>query len=922
MKTTHLLLALWLLISCRTTSDQEWPAQSLVNQPGTRWWWLGSAVDREGLTANMEQLHASGIGTLEITPIYGIRGSEHRHIDYLSPVWMDMYSHVIKEGQRLNMKIDMSTGSGWPFGGPEITPAHAATKVIFQTYKLQGGCSLTERIIVKDSVQASVATLAVVMAYGEGKKLDITSHLDTDGTLHWQPDAGDWTVWAVFNGKTLQRVKRAAPGGKGLVLNHFSKEAVTHYLQKFESAFTSSGAEYPHTFFGDSYEVYGADWSEELFTEFERLRGYRLQDYLPELNREGDAEISSRVICDYRETLSDMLLHNFTIPWTSWAHRHGSLVRNQAHGSPGNLIDLYASVDIPECESFGRTRFDIPGLRIDSGMKESDSHPFVLKYASSASHITGKRYTSSETFTWLTEHFRASLSQLKPELDLLFLSGVNRMFYHGSTYSPADVPWPGWMFYATVNMNATNPIFRDVKGLNDYITRTQSFLQEGEPDNDFLLYLPLHDIWQQYPSRLLLFSIHQMSDLMPDFAGTVSHIQQCGYDLDYISDRYIQELQTEHGLLRTTGATYKAIIVPNVHYIPHRTFEKLLTLAREGATVVFTDRLPEDVPGLHKLEERRRELERLRGTLPFSEVVPQAKAVPYGKGKMIIGKDQAGVLEMTAVRPEKLYKHSGAQLLRRKHKTGYLYFIAMLQNRTIDGYVPLGTACRSAALYNPLTGAWGKAHTRQRNGESEVYLQLEPGQSILLKTWTDQTVDAPRYPIVSQGDPVPFAGDWQFEFTDGEPSIAQTFRMKGSPVNWTELPNDTALRYAGTGRYSISFDAPSDQSDGWLLRMDHLHESARVYLNDRFAGIVWSLPYTIEIGDLLIPGRNHLTIDVTNPPANRIRDLDRRHVDWRIFHDINVVSVFYKDIRFDSWDISPSGLSASPVLIPLKNDTI
>ena len=75
----------------------------------------------------------------------------------------------------------------------------------------------------------------------------------------------------------------------------------------------------------------------------------------------------------------------------------------------------------------------------------------MLKYASSAAHIAGKTYTSSETFTWLTEHFRTSLSQCKPDMDLMFVSGVNHMFFHGTPYSPKEAEWPGWLFYASIN---------------------------------------------------------------------------------------------------------------------------------------------------------------------------------------------------------------------------------------------------------------------------------------------------------------------------------------------------------------------------------------------------------------------------------------------------------------------------------------
>ena len=110
--------------------------------------------------------------------------------------------------------------------------------------------------------------------------------------------------------------------------------------------------------------------------------------------------------------------------------------------SPANLIDLYGAVDIPEIEGFGLTEFGIKGLRTDPGKtRKNYSDLSMLKYAPSAAHITGKKLTSSETFTWLTEHFRTSLSQFKPDLDLMFCAGVNRMLFHGTCYSPKDEPW-------------------------------------------------------------------------------------------------------------------------------------------------------------------------------------------------------------------------------------------------------------------------------------------------------------------------------------------------------------------------------------------------------------------------------------------------------------------------------------------------
>jgi len=335
--------------------------------------------------------------------------------------------------------------------------------------------------------------------------------------------------------------------------------------------------------------VYGADWTPTLLDEFEKRRNYKLQDYLPDLLANGASEQSARVIADYRETISEILLENFTITWTEWAHGHGVKTRNQAHGSPGNLIDLYAAVDIPECESFGITNFDIPGLRKDSIRKENDSDPTILKYASSAAHITGKRYTSSETFTWLTEHFRTSLSQCKPEIDQMFTSGVNRVFFHGTTYSPKEAAWPGWKFYASIDMSPTNPFWKDAPAFFHYITRVQSFLQNGQPDNDFLLYLPIYDIWhEQRGNFYTTFAIHSMREQLPDFCDAVDRIMQCGFDLDYISDSFLQTTTVEKGLLKTEGGTtYKALIMPAVKLIPLATMKQINRLIEQGATILF-----------------------------------------------------------------------------------------------------------------------------------------------------------------------------------------------------------------------------------------------------------------------------------------------------------------------------------------------
>lgn len=231
---------------------QQWPDAPAEARPGTRWWWLGSAVDEKNLTYNLEEYARAGMGTVEITPIYGVQGNDANDIQFLSPRWMEVLKHTQAEGKRTGIEIDMNTGTGWPFGGPEVSIEEAASKAIFQTYEIEGGQEIVQDINVADKKQQPYSVLSRVMAYdGNGRCINLTSHVRKD-KLEWKAPAGKWKVIALYNGKTRQKVKRAAPGGEGYVMNHLSKSAVKSYLSRFDRAFKSSKTSYPHTFFNDS----------------------------------------------------------------------------------------------------------------------------------------------------------------------------------------------------------------------------------------------------------------------------------------------------------------------------------------------------------------------------------------------------------------------------------------------------------------------------------------------------------------------------------------------------------------------------------------------------------------------------------------------------------------------------------------------
>ena len=95
-----------------------------------------------------------------------------------------------------------------------------------------------------------------------------------------------------------------------------------------------------------------------------------------------------------------------------------------------------------------------------------------------------------------------------------------------------------------------------------------------------------------------------------------------------------------------------------------------------------------------------------------------------------------------------------------------------------------------------------------------------------------------------------------------------------------------------------------------------MRESARVYLNHQYLGCAWAVPFILDVPEgVLRKGKNHLRIEVTNLPANRIAHLDRQHVQWRKFEEINVVDINYRPTTYAHWAPVPSGLNSAVVLI-------
>ena len=632
----------------------------------------------------------------------------------------------------------MSLGSGWCFGGPTVKDRDANASVVVRTFQVPPGSKVEEKL--------DPAALQALMAYAADgtTKIDLTGTVSAAGDVDWIAPAistNPWTVYAISQKPSGQKVKRPGPGGEGWMLNPAYAQAVYDWLPWFDHALANYSGSKPEAVFQDSYE-YRTDWAPDFFDQFEDLRGYRLQNELPTLFGDAPDDHTARVKYDYRRTLSDIMAQQSEPAWIDWAHRNGFSTIYQAHGTPANWLDLYGDADMPETEMF-----------------HDDRSILVSKFASSAAHTQGHALTGAETGTWLKEHFTETLADVKYLADDMFLAGVNHIYYHGACYSPDDAAWPGWLFYASTEMNPRNPIWHDVGTVNEYIARCQSILQAGQPDNDVLLYWPVADFWSEPSGRVQPMAVGKTEWLEDQPIGRTAHeLWNQGYGFDFVSDAQLLKAKMADGKIRMPGGAYQVIVVPECKYMPFETFTNLIALEKAGARIIFGNPTC-NASGWGNFRAQTDEMARHWQTDLAWNKLPPGGGTLADKNALGVARNTNGAGEILLPEgPEALCQFAlpfvgvtnetmaarGLSLIRRSGAGGWNYFIANRTGTNFDGWVALARPARSFALLDPMTGAAGAAATRKSGPNSrEIHLQLQAGQSVIVRAFTNGKLSLP-----------------------------------------------------------------------------------------------------------------------------------------------------------------------------------
>ena len=877
------VFTLYLLLISTFLNGQKYD----TTKPFTRWWWLGSAVNEAEISRHLIDFKNAGLGGVEITPIYGVKGKETEFIDFMSDRYLEILKHTTRTADSLGLAVDMVLGTGWPYGGPHVDTMFAASRLLYDTISIDSGMDIDITL----STRQSKMPVAIVWVGADGEKKDLWNQFSED-VLRWETP-GPGKLFVFYSGKTGQVVKRSAPGGEGFTVDHYSVKALKDYLIPFEEKLDMP----IRAIFNDSYEVYGTDFTPDLLDEFKARRGYDLVPFLPDLVNKINSPEINKVRCDYRETISDLLLEEFNQPWTDWAHSKSYVTRLQAHGSPGNLLDMYASADIPECETFGSMPFNIPGFRREvDDIRPGEADRVMVKFSSSAAHMTGKNLVSSETFTWLRDHFKVAPSQCKPELEVLLMSGVNHVFLHGSTYSPEDAQWPGWKFYASTNFAPQMNIWKTAPALFQYIKNCQKRLQAGSADNEIAVYYPVHDTWTEHHSGSLCmqFQINALEEWLigTPFYKTCNDLMDAGYSIDYFSDRFLKNVTVVKGEIKFNQALYKAIVVPPVQYMPFETLTRLLELKKQGAVVIFST-TPEAAPGHLGSTNYGALFNLLKG-----QILPETNVIKTLMDKGIM----AEMLSTT-----------GLIFNRRSGPQGKSYFVANHSPSDFDQIISLNTSAGNLLFYDPETEEEGIVIGKISNGQTTARLQLKAGKSIFITVAPSKNLPAWKYRSIA-GKATVLSGPFDLQLKENEKQNIQTYHLD-QLTSWTTYDAQSEA-FSGTGTYTFTFKKPKIKADAWLLDLPDVRESAKVWLNGEFIGTSWSNPFELFLPKLR--RKNTLKIEVNNLDANRIRALEKSGIEWKIFYEINMVNKDYQKFDATVWKPMPSGLIGEIVLRPVK----
>jgi hypothetical protein len=936
------------------------------------WWWLNGNVTEESITRDLEGMKSHGYAGAILVDADGSGQGGNVEVPtgpaVGSPQWMKLFLHALDVAQRLGLEISLNVTSRWDvgiIGGATVTPQDAMKLLTFSRSVVEGGGARTVKLAepaIENGFYKQIAVLAYPLRHGaelagrqgsgrapirdlqfktasvetgfsmsnsdrlmsEGASrageedaevkqvVDLSSHVDAAGDVQWAFPAGTWEVLRIGYTDTSKRLTDAAGTPLGLPMDALSARALDDYWN--EAVMPLLGPAKPYIgkslryVVTDSWEAGGTNWTGGFREEFERRRGYDPAPYLPIVaGRILDSrEVSNRFLFDLRRTVAEMIAENYYDRFAEHAAKLGLGTHPEAggpHGAPIDALRNFRSVNFPQTEFW-----------VVSGThRVTDQQRFFVKEASSAAHIYGKRLVAAEGLTSMNpKSWSESLGRdLQPAFDQALTEGLNRLFWHEFTSSPAKYGLPGQEYFAGTHLNPQVTWWNQSQPLLLAFNRAQFLMQQGQPVSDLLYFY---------------------GDQVPGFVRVKSddpaHVLP-GYDYDVTDeDALLGRMQFSGGELRTPeGVRYQALALPASGHLSLGALQWVKHFVEQGGRVIGT-RPPGPLGNIPQAEQA--EYTRTADLLWQGCARGEAES-QYGKGHIYCTQNARAALAEMGVTPDFSYQVKSEEdgsakggifdYVHRRTAEADIYFVrntgdkaveatlsfrvkggapqlwraddgsmvrALVFRETKDGRteIPLRFSARGSVFLvfeKQPAGQAGQITAIARDG-GEVFPSVAPGAGVFAAN--DATLvafTAGNYEVTEAGGKrktlrvdaaqaaAPSWGPWTLSFPAGwgAPNSIPLDRFR----SWTEFSDPGVRYFSGTATYHSRLHVPSGAMGPnrqiWL-NLGDVREIASVRVNGAEAGTVWRKPFLVRVDRQLHAGDNVVEIRVTNLWPNRI----------------------------------------------------
>jgi hypothetical protein len=888
----------------------------MAARPWVYWWWVHGNVTDQSITRDLEAMKRQGVGGLLL---FDARGYHDTYVppppapmEFMSPEWRKKLRFAMSEAERLGLEMSMNLSScAGTLKGPWSVGDDAPKKLLWTSSTVQG----PQRIQVelrRDGLPRSWDVAVIAARHDRqppGKDLSgaapslsenwrdvqtkpqdaapvvevlsLSNKVDDQGRLTWDVPEGHWT---------LLRFVCAIMEGYDSDVDVLSARAVEAYFQRMGQAVVEDagplvGKTFTH-FYSVSWEGAVPTWTLGFDREFLAYRGYALDPYLPVLAgmTVRDAEVTQRFLRDYSRTLSDCFLHNCYARLQELCHRAGLKIHCESGGPWDRNKLLFTHAD----QFAFLSRNDMPQSEFWHPWSKQQTN---AKRAAMTAHIYGKPLVAAEAFTHMTLHWSAYPEVLKPAADATFCDGVNRFVWHTFTASPEQFGLPGLEYFAGTHLNPNVTWFEQSRAFLEYLARCQLLLRPGHFVADVCCYTSdrNYERW----GRGAKWSAKPSLVLPPGYAYDVINTEVL---LDRLSVR-------DGRLVLPDGMSYQVLVVDLEEPVTEpQVLEKLLDLARQGATIVLGTTRPDKAAGLRDYPACDEQVRRLASELWDAAPEPTSRAV--GSGKVLTARTMDDVLPAERLVPD--YTGPGDYIHRRTADAD-IYFVTgegsftgkfRVQGREPELWDPVTGRTREAAWYQidpdgriavplqlPRNGAVFVVFRQPARPQHLVAVTAPPG-SLEIQGRTDTGVQfrgwkSGRYTLETNAqrtaelevgplpEPLNLPGPWEVRFAPGWGAPAATTWTQLVP--WNEHPDEAIRYFSGRATYRQSFVLDVRPAQHLVrLRLGVVKHIAEVRVNGQPLGVVWTDPWTVDLTGAVRSGNNELEIDVVNLWDNRL----------------------------------------------------